>query len=406
MQRITSLDMHLKFPPGKVVETKCLEDVACGMYPCYYLRSDNKLKVSTSVVALIFDSGSFELNPNFKPPNFLNCQSVQKSLIRSIFAKTPAILKKPIRNLFLVRNSASNSYERKLWYESWETIDKRIRKLKPFEKVTPTSSTITFKPDFTINDKEEIIDKTVYYLQKFINEIEIKYLNYCHIVLTGGKDSQLISLVPKLNPERWYIFSAEPNYTLVKHWVKENGIRVKRIFKHNNKNEETIDDFGKKIICSDLYSDPRHIQWLPTLKRIAKKFDNKCIFWSGTIGDTIYSFHEAYHIGSKEKYFDVHMTRAASWQGNYHQTFKNFVGRPLLSPYHSKEIWEELYQHLDPSVIKKDTDLRPEIGERLFGKPVKWVDENPGPEPYSYPIIICLMNTYRIYKKYIQSKLK
>ena len=274
MQRITSLDMHLKFPPGKVVETKCLEDVGCGMYPCYYLRQNNKLKVSTSVVALILNSGSFEPNPNFKPPNFLSYQFVLKNLIRSLMTKTSAIFKKSIKNFLLPRRLVSNSSEKKLWYESWETIDKRIKKLKPFEKITPTTSTITFKPDFTINDKKEIIDKTVYYLQKFINETEIKYPNYCHIVLTGGKDSQLINLVPKLNPERWYIFSAEPNYTLVKHWVKENGIKVAGIFKHNNKNEETIDDFRKKIICSDLYSDPRHIRWLPTLKRISKKFDD------------------------------------------------------------------------------------------------------------------------------------
>lgn len=401
MKKITSLQLHLNYPAEQVVETKCLEDVGCGIYPCYFMKLKDKLKVSTSVTALIFDSKIFELNPTFNPPDFLKQTSKQNSLHKKLSLITPTILKRVVK-YFDLRLLSDNLHKDKFWYESWETIDKRVKKLRPFEKVTPRDTTIKFKPDFTIRDKEIIINKTVNYLQKFVQSVEREFPDYEHIIMTGGKDSQLINLIPKLNSEKWHIFSAEPNYTLVKKWIEKNDVTVNKIFKHNNQNEESFEDFKKKILCSDLYADLRHMRWIPTLKRIAKEFDYKCIFWSGTAADAIYSFHKDFHNKFKEEYFKVHMIRVGTFQGNYHQICKNFVGCPTLSPYHSKEIWEELYQHLDPSIITKDTDLRKEIGEKLFGRPVKWSEQNPSPEPYSYSFHF---DSYKFYVEYIKKGL-
>lgn len=408
IDKITSFELYLKYPPQQVVETRCIEDVGCGMYPCYFLRKKDKLKVSTSVVSLILDSGKFKINSKFKPPDFMaekiqkyagsnNFEKMLNVFFLAIVKRKPWILKialKKYLNFFLPNISGINSWKWNTYYATWKTIDRRINKLRPFEQVTLTRNNITFKPDFKVNSKNELINKSIYYLKKFVNKIEKDFPSYNHIVMTGGKDSQIILLIPKLNNDRWHIFSAEPNYQLVKQWIEVNRIKINNNFIHNNLNEESHEDFKGKILCGDLYSDPRHIRWMPTLKKIANKFDNKCIFWIGTAADAIYKYYSPFHAYGKRNFFKVHRIRVASWQGNYHQIFKNFVGSPLLSPYHSEEIWRELYQHLDPSIIRKNTDLRVEIGEKLFGSSIKWLDKNPGPGPYKYNYDFKLYDTY------------
>ncbi|MBN1871074.1 MAG: hypothetical protein JW800_00725 [Candidatus Omnitrophica bacterium] len=308
LTNLTSLDLYLRFPPEEVIETKCLEDVGCGIYPCYYTKKGNSLKVSTSVTSLVFDSGRFDLNPRFKPPDFLD----------------PAYI-------------ASHGDE---WYDTNDTADKRIRKLKPFEKITVkqvglfsfASSSNTFAPEFSILDKEEIIDKSAYHIRKFMNGVEEKFPGYDHIVFTGGRDSQIMSLVPKLDSERWHVYSAEPNFPLVKKWLQDNEVPFNKLFTHNNVNDETEEDFKGKIICGDLYTDPRHNKWLPHIKNIAKQFKYKCIFWSGI--QTIPPAH--FYLGTwfghdfKEpsEFYSYHFKMTASWQGNTMQIFKNFVRCP------------------------------------------------------------------------------
>ena len=43
LSSLSSLDLHLLYPPDHVEETRCLEDSACGIYPCYYLRLPDRL---------------------------------------------------------------------------------------------------------------------------------------------------------------------------------------------------------------------------------------------------------------------------------------------------------------------------------------------------------------------------
>lgn len=391
--KITSLEFHLDFPAEHILEVKFIEDVGAGMYPCYYIKSKGKIRISTSVTSLILNSKGFEHNNNFNPPDFLK----------------PPLLKKLFSSFLWRINKLNHSLSlgifqvNKNWHESFQTIDKRVKKLRPFEIVTNESQENTFSPDYTLKNEEELIDKSVYYLKKFVNDVEMKCPGFDHIILTGGKDSQLIALIPKKNKNKWHIFSAEPNYALVREWVEKNGVAVNRMFRHDNRNEESDEDIKRKIVCSDLYSDLRHIRWLPYLKEIAAKFDKKCIFWTGTTGDTIYSFKEEYREHITKKYFKIHMTRACSWQGNYHQTFKNFVGCPLISPYHSQEIWQQVYRHYNPAIIKKNTDLRDRIGEKLHGGHITWPSQNPGPVPYSYDTYI---DAYRYYLSFINENIK
>jgi hypothetical protein len=54
--------------------------------------------------------------------------------------------------------------------------------------------------------------------------------------------------------------------------------------------------------------------------------------------------------------------------------------------------------HHGPKVISAGVDLRPRIGERLAGRPVRWVDRNPGPAPYRYT---APLNAREIYLRHI-----
>lgn len=386
------MELHLDFPAGQIVKTKCAEDVGCGVYPCYYRINGDYIEVSTSVISLILHSGEFVYNGAFKPPDFLK-PPVLKKLFSSFLFRINKINRLLSLGIFQVN---------KCWYESSHTIDKRVKKLRPFETVNLDSNKVFFKPDYTYKS-EKLVEKSVYYLKKFINDIEKKYPEAEHIILTGGKDSILIAMVPKINKNKWHIFSADPNYALVKKCLAQNKVEMNRLFRHDNRNEESREDIERKIRCGDLYSDIRHIRWLPRLREIGLEFAKKCIFWTGTTADTIYSFKEEFSNHFSKNYFTIHKTRACSWQGNYHQTFKNFVDCPLLSPYHSGEIWQEVYLHFDPAKIKRDTDLRDQIGEKLHGRPLTWPPDNPGPTPYSYDTYI---NTYEYYLNFIKETIK
>jgi len=217
-------------------------------------------------------------------------------------------------------------------------------------------------------------------LRSFINSVEKKFPEYNQVVHTAGKDSQLIHLIPKINSEKWHVFSSDPNAPLVEKWLKQNDIEFKEFFVHNNNNDEDLDFLIMKLVNSDCIGNPEHIRWTKRLIEISNHFANKCIFWLGTIGDTIYSIHNDYAKNNYSDYFKVHYSRASSWQGNCHQTYFNSTNSPCLSVYHSKEIWENVYQRLDPSCVHND--LREKLGENLARKKIFWLDENPGPPPW------------------------
>ncbi|MGH9493389.1 MAG: toprim domain-containing protein [Candidatus Sulfotelmatobacter sp.] len=238
-------------------------------------------------------------------------------------------------------------------------------------------------------------------MTRFVQGIERRFPEHEHVVMTGGKDSQLIWLVPKLAPDRWHVFSSYPNDRVVSEWLERNDLMpAGGILRHDNQNDETRADTERKVACSDLYSDPRHIKWLPFMRTIAEEHGGRCIFWGGTMSSPahIYKGHEVEDFSDDpDRMWRSHFERTASWQGNYHQTFFNFVGRPYLSPYHSPEIWNELFVHLDPRAIRWGGDLRDALGQELAGRPVWWTEENPGPEPYSYTFFLNGRTAYRRY---------
>jgi len=401
---ITSDALHRDVPALAVVETRCLRDVACGIYPCYYRRLSDRLRVASSSVALMADLGDIRINPAFQPREYLLGDNARQHFIHGT-ARLPKAVKDSAKRLLPIALLRRLSKDR-FWYESWETIDTRVFKLKPFERVTPEGSVDMFKPDFSLRNAESLVEGVACHLERYVREMEERYPGYDHVMMVGGKDSQILALIPKRHPERWHVFSAEPNGSLVREWLNGNIVEVGGVFLHDNRNEETAEETEQKIVCSDLYSDPRHMRWLPTLRRIAGSFDFRCFFWSGSAADALHvgrSFHQRYASRDPLEFFDIHLKRVPCLVGNYHQVVKNFTGCPLLCPYQTDEIWRDVYSHHGPAVIPAGVDLRPRIGERLAGRPIRWPDTNPGPEPYRYGR---LFNARNIYLKAIRERLE
>lgn len=388
---LRSIDLHLDEPPGVVVATEQLRDVGCGMYPVYYVRRGGSVLASTSVVELIAHLGDFQENVTFRPPEFLTDDTFQQFVTKY---GIPIADRMPSRLVGIVGKGlrSASALEARHSYPTWESIDTRIRKLRPFESVTPQGAKRTFSPGPTVESREELVRETASRMTSFVNGIERAYPDHSHVIMMGGKDSQLIGLVPKVSDD-WHVFSSDPNFRHVKRFVGANDLDVGRLYRTDDRNRESESEFRRKLTATDLYSDPRHIRWLPQLETIANEL-GKCIFWQGTEGDVFNRYYPKYHDGSVGHYFESHFTLSTSWQGNYHQTFKNYTGRPLLSPYHSEEIWEELYRRFDPSLMEQGIDLREDIGVRLSDGPVTWPRRNPSPRPYLYDQAMNCRNAY------------
>ena len=418
VNKLTSFDVYTKYPLGQVLETDTLDDVCSGMNPCYYMLDGDKLKVSSSVVSLILDSGRFELNPDFKPPKFF-LHPWQRNTMDFI-RKTINAVEKQLRGTSILQSKAVKKIKSMvpseaktfLWnphlssHISCNSIDARIRKVKSFESVSKNKSSMLLNLDYTVTNLDEYLDKSAQLMRKTINDIEAAFPQKKHIILMGGKDSQLISLIPKLNNANWYIFSAEPNYSLIKHWVAQNNIPVTKIFAHDGQNEENMTDFKRKVICSDLYTNPIHVRYLPTLEKLVHDFDGECIFWLGSMPRQA-SLYDSSHRKpdkpiSNDQFFNTHLSDFTGWQGNIQQTYSNYLGCPFLSPYYLKDMWFELYAHLDPSIIASGQDYRPRLGEMLAGRKIIWPSQNPGPVPYQYWYF--WFNSYRYYSNYIQEQ--
>jgi hypothetical protein len=418
-KKLTSWDLYTSFPPGSVLETYELEDINSGIYPCYYMHCGDRLKVSTSVVSLILHSRDFHLNQGFRPPKF-PLRSGQRNfavILRRLVLPLSKVLEriKLLRSpLARIRSQISANVKTFYWnphhsaYRSWETIDNRITKLKSFEKVSLDGNSVNFVPDFSIQCLNEIVDKASALMLRCINDLERRFPDKEHIILTGGKDSQLIALIPKLNNKKWHIFSAEPNFSLIQKWVSENNIPISNVYRHDGRNEETKGQLKRKILAGDLYTSPVHIRYSPTLKDIAEKFPQGCVFWLGTMPRGGHFFcgpgnrYDGLDVAARrDAFFGIHQKDFPAWQGNIHQTYSNLLGSPFLCPYYFEEMWVELFSHYDPAAIPKEIDLRDQIGEKLHGRKIKWINDNPGPRPYTYNLF--WFDAYRYYVGYINA---
>lgn len=335
---LESKDLYFDYRAGDVIQVDQIEDVGSGMFPSYYAVDGKQLLASTSAVSIIEHFGELQQNSNFVP--------------EEMFKRSP----------FWVGN---------------ETVDKRIFRLRPFEQRSCDSSEIRFHPQRKAISKKEFLEKSVYHLKAWVHEIETKFSDQSFVLFTGGRDSRVSYLIPKLSASRWHIFSSEPNGSLVLEWLEANGFQKNRFFSHSGVNDDTLDDLKAKILASDLMCHPSDIRWTGTVKRIADVFmQGKCVFALGNAGDTLYACRDTPLLQNHSaRYFELAPQQNQGVQGTYHQTIFNLTGYPIFSIYAAPRAWQDLYQIFEPSAFE-NTDLRPELGNLFAGRDLKWFGDD------------------------------
>ncbi len=326
IDHITSFDAYTKYTSETTFKVLSYEDNAL-MYPIYVLKESGSTYISTSVVELIKFCGNFEQNINFNP-----------------------------------------NYNKRQWYDSNQTVDKRITKVPSLTNFKEKRKKVTEK---------EFISRSVNLFQEFISNLENTFFDRQFVILTGGRDSRIIWCVPKIYEEKFHVFSSEPNASLVMSWLEKNNISYTTFIDHNNKNDDGNEYLEKKILASDFRCKPADIRWTRSICEIAKRFDYKVVFLTGNAGDTLNACREGslWKANQYINYFEMQKRQTAALQGTYHQTIFNLTGCPIISIYGFPEIWQILYQEFEPSEFD-GLDLRPKIGNLLANQEFKWFGDD------------------------------
>lgn len=238
---------------------------------------------------------------------------------------------------------------------------------------------------------------------------EKTFPQHINVILCGGKDSLNLLLLPWTNPV--LVVSADPNYPLVKEFLKNNGLSYDIIKLEDERNV----DLDKEILINCCRNNLSHCKWGGHLKEIATDYDKKVIFWKGQVGAELFNYsrwkvykytspeagislsgHLSLNpdgwieffqrlrykiIDPKKVLFEAHWKRGAHWQGVHMGFLHELTGAPVLSGYHGPKVTEVLKKIDHIKAVTRD--IRPLIGEHLFGGKVVYPDTNPGPEPSS-----------------------
>lgn len=292
------------------------------LYPMYVYHDGEAFVAATSVYALIKHKKQFVRNPRFQTTHFY-------------------------RPTFLTPDS--------------EITRVRTRYRRSTKEVT---------------EPEKIIRLGVELMQEYITEIEQAYPGAVHILLMGGKDSENIILTHR--KERWIVVSGQPNATLNEKFIEENGIDIERFV---GPGEETDDRLlVDEVLGSDCFYDIAHFRYLPLLQDLVHEFDGNAVIWMGTSGDGVFSRNNNHR---DRDYYAVHDLHVGMAMGIYHQVIKNILDLPVVSPFQSPKMLDELFYRFDPYFVDEVGDVRAKMGEMLLGRPVKYPETNPRPAPLS-----------------------
>jgi hypothetical protein len=291
------------------------------LYPMYAYYDGEAFVTATSVYALIRRKGRFVRNPRFQTTHFF-------------------------RPTFL-------------------TPDAEIMRVRTTHRRSTKELT----------DPERIIKLGAELMQEYVSEIEHAYLGAVHILLMGGKDSQNIILANR--SERWVVLSGEPNTSLNERFVEGNGIAIERFVGPSNETDDRL--LAEELLASDCFYDVAHFRYLPLLRELVNEFEGKAVIWMGTSGDGVFSRNNNHR---DSDYYAVHDLHVGMAMGIYHQVIKNLLNIPVVSPFQSPRMLDELFYRFNPYFVDRVGDVRAQIGEILLGRPVKYPDTNPGPDPW------------------------
>lgn len=291
------------------------------LYPVYHLERDGEDYYSTSAHALIRFNKKFERNVNFQNGDFIQ----------------PT-------------------------YRTADVEVKRVRsKRREFKKL--------------ISDKDELAKLAANLMQKYTTEMEEKFSDYHHVLLMGGKDSQNILLCERKTT--WSVVTSEPNCDDNQFFIDANKIPNVDYIKIDNNTDNTY--LEEEIISTDCFYDPAHFRYVPTIKKLWEKHDGKIVLWMGTGGDGILAKAACIDFDDLFDFWALHVGVA---MGVLHQLYKNLFDIPCLSHYQSPEFLDEYFYKYDPEFVRSGLDIRPKVGELMYGKKINYPSSNHTPGPW------------------------
>ena len=242
-------------------------------------------------------------------------------------------------------------------------------------------------------------------IKRDIARVEDRHPGHTNVVLCGGKDSLNLLLLPWKNPV--LVASAQPNTDLVRQFVERNALPFEVVelgdpYDDDLRFVETALGLGRANL--------EHWRWGGALRAIAGQLEHRLIFWKGQVGDayTTPKWRKlADRPGKAEKFARSAYTRAlpyvppavdrlagkalqprfaevawrrcAALQGSHMDFIRELTGALPLSAFHGPTVRDVLERAVLPPLTRRD--IRFDIGERLFGKPVWYPGQNPAPPP-------------------------
>lgn len=281
------------------------------------------------------------------------------------------------------------------YLSSASTLDREIQRLGG-----------PMNPEFRIHTPEQYAQAIVEAMKKDIARIEAANPDYTNVILCGGKDSLNMLLLPWKNPV--LVFSAAPNYVLVKQFLTDNALPYDII----ELKDDDLTLLPQEILINFCRNNLEHCRWGPPQVKIAHDLGGNLIFWKGQLGGqlmterwldytnppdsdwtslkrvcSVWGGRGEYWTKRNLKKFGITQRRAfrvlwdrgAMWQGAHMSMQRQLTGALTLSPYHGSEMRRVVEQvDLNRAV---PYDIRLLIGELLYGKPVRYPADNPCPPP-------------------------
>ncbi|MBL8975877.1 MAG: hypothetical protein JNK56_35065 [Myxococcales bacterium] len=274
-----------------------------------------------------------------------------------------------------------------------DTLDRRIHRVGA---PAPHSPSITRGTDYARRVAAALVED--------VQQVERRRPAARHVVLCGGKDSLNLLLLPWRRPVT--ALSAAPNYALVREFIDRNRLEVEC----TELADADTSVLPSEILYNACNNDLRHCRWTGELRALAAASAQEVVFWKGQLGDVVLSpswRSYAHYTTRRERVWQFMRStgvklalalgqrglaetqearvftdlwrRGAMMQGVHMSMLRAVCGGLVLSAYHGQRVRSVVSAVDLRSAVR--TDIRPEIGRELLGRPVIYPAANPSPPP-------------------------
>ncbi len=284
-----------------------------------------------------------------------------------------------------------------LYYSGWGSVDRRIRRVGGPLVHAPGS-------EGALRDPDELAGALAGALRADLAAAEARNPEMAPVVLVGGRDSMNLLLLPWRTPP--LVVSAEPNFPLVREFVRRNGLGLEVRRLDDPRDEAVLD---REILENACRADLRHYRWGAHLCALARELEGRAVFWKGQVADAlttpywktlchpprgpvatgqkVYARLDRFVPGAlrrrvarsylEPKLLRTLWIRCAMFQGSHMGLIRGLTGALVLSAYHGPAVvrlWQRVrFEEAVPC------DIRPRVGRALLGREVCYPEANPSP---------------------------